>query len=107
MRRFAFALMGFVAAGAALAQAEPVALVGVHIVHVEDGRIERSRTVVVRDGRIDSITPEAQVPEPGATRTASTSSRACGYLSVRQSLERPSVLTYQDIQWVRATVKRS
>lgn len=56
-------------AGAATsAQGEPVALTGVHVVHVEDGRIERSRTVIVRDGRIEAIQPESQALPAGPKR---------------------------------------
>jgi imidazolonepropionase-like amidohydrolase len=68
MRSFALALILFVAAGAAFAQSEPVALIGVHVVHVEDGRIERSRTVIFRDGRIQSIQPESQALAAGPLR---------------------------------------
>jgi imidazolonepropionase-like amidohydrolase len=68
MRPFALALILFVAAGAAFAQTEPVALTGVHVVHVEDGRIERSRTVIFQDGRIQSIQPESQAIAPGPLR---------------------------------------
>ncbi len=68
MRPFVLALILFVAAGAAFAQTEPVALIGVHVVHVEDGRIERSRTVIFRDGRIQSIQPAKQALAPGPLR---------------------------------------
>ncbi len=68
MRPFVLALVLFVAAGAAFAQTEPVALTGVHIVHVEDGRIERSRTVIFRDGRIQSIEPASQALAAGPMR---------------------------------------
>ncbi len=60
MRAAFCALILFVVAGAAFAQTQPVALTGVHVVHVEDGRIERSRTVIFRDGRIQSVQPESQ-----------------------------------------------
>lgn len=68
MRPFVLALVLFVAAGAAFAQTEPVALTGVHVVHVEDGRIERSRTVIFRDGRIQSVQPESQALAAGPLR---------------------------------------
>ncbi len=68
MRSFVLALTLFLAAGAAFAQAEPVALTGVHIVHVEDGRIERSQTVMFRDGRIQAIQPESQALPAGPLR---------------------------------------
>jgi len=68
MRPVVLALILFVAAGAAFAQSEPVALTGVHVVHVEDGRIERSRTVIFRDGRIQSIQPESQSLPDGPLR---------------------------------------
>ena len=69
MRPVVLALILFVAAGAAFAQSEPVALTGVHIVHVEDGRIERSQTVIFRDGRIQSIQTESQPPAPGPVQS--------------------------------------
>jgi imidazolonepropionase-like amidohydrolase len=68
MRAVLIALIFFVAAGDTVAQDEPVALVGVHVVHVEDGRIDRSRTVVFRDGRIQAVQPESQALAPGPLR---------------------------------------
>jgi imidazolonepropionase-like amidohydrolase len=68
MRSIFLAMILVVLAGAAFAQSEPVALTGVHIVHVEDGRIERSRTVIVRDGRIQAIQPEANALAAGPMR---------------------------------------
>ncbi len=65
MRAVICTLILFVAAGAAFAQTEPVALTGVHVVHVEDGRIERSQTVIFRDGRIRSVQPESQALAAG------------------------------------------
>ena len=60
MRPFFFVLVLLFAANTARAQADAVALTGVHVVHVEDGRIERSQSVVFRDGRIESVQPESQ-----------------------------------------------
>lgn len=68
MRPFGVALILFASAGAAFAQTEPVALTGVHVVHVEDGRIERSRTVLFQNGRIHSVQPESQALTVGPLR---------------------------------------
>jgi imidazolonepropionase-like amidohydrolase len=48
----------------AVREASVVVLDGVHVVHTADGRVERDRAILVRDGRIEAVGAAGSIPVP-------------------------------------------
>ncbi|MPZ16744.1 MAG: hypothetical protein GEV06_02335 [Luteitalea sp.] len=60
--------LGVGAVAPLMAQQPPIALIGVHVVGMEDENVANSQTILVRDGRIAEIGPAASVKIPEGAR---------------------------------------